>query len=114
MKRFLLIFLCFCILTSACLAQGTIVSDNKQVAGGYTKVPVNEKEVTGALSYLKKNFPAFGIDSVEEAYTQVVAGVNIKLICKVTHPGNRETWEIIVYRDLKNEYHFTGAKSVKK
>lgn len=113
MKRFFLVLMCLCILTSICLAQ-EVVSDNKQIVGGYTKVPVNGKDVTDALSYLKNNFPAIGINSVEQAYTQVVAGVNFKLICKVTQAESKEMWEMIVYRDLKNEYHFTGARRVKK
>ncbi len=110
MKRVLLVFLCVSLLTSVCLAQGMLVSDSTKMVGGYMKVAVSDKEVAAALSYLKKNFPALGIESVVEASTQVVAGMNIKMICKVTHAGTSETWEMVVYRDLKNEYHFTGAK----
>ncbi|GEM_PF-2477837 len=114
MKRIATVMLCIVILTSICLAQERLVCENKPMVGGYAKVTVSEKVVTETLSFLKKSFPAFGIESVEEAYTQVVAGMNIKLVCKVSHPQCTETWELVVYRDLNGEYHLTGAKSVKK
>lgn len=114
MKKVFTLIFCLFVVVSVCSARETMLSDNRQIVGGYTKVAVDSKDVTDALSYVKKNFPAFGVESVEEAYTQVVAGLNVKMVCKVAHPKCSEKWELTVYRDLKNEYHLTGAKSVKK
>jgi hypothetical protein len=114
MKKVFVLMFCLFIVASVCYAQERMVSDNRQIVGGYTKVSVDSKDVTDALSYVKKNFPAFGVESVEEAYTQVVAGLNVKMVCKVAHPKCSEKWELTVYRDLKSEYHLTGAKSVQK
>ena len=113
MKKLLVVLMCMCIITSVCLAQGG--NKIKQpLAGGYTKVSVSDSEVTGALSYLKSNFPVIQIGTVTEAYKQVVSGLNIKMICKVTQVGKTETWEMVVYKDLNNHYYFTGAKYVKQ
>ncbi len=48
MKKYVLILLCVCLLTSACLAQATMKVGEIKAAGGYTKVAVTDKEVTHA------------------------------------------------------------------
>lgn len=112
MKKLLLVLMCVCILSSICMAQ--MVSDNKQIPGGYTKIAVTDKEVTDAVSFMKKSFPAIRIDAVNEAFKQVVAGLNIRLVCNVSAMGGKDTWEMVIYKDLKGNYFLTGAKSVKK
>jgi len=80
------------------------------LCGGYTKVSVQDQSVTDTLNYLKENFPALKVAEIKEAYAQVVAGLNVKLICQMEGYQTGELWEIVVFRDLDGEFHFTGAK----
>ena len=93
------------------------------IPGGYKTISIDDKDVKDCVKYLKKYFPAetqyknIKIKEVKEAYYQVVAGRNIKLICTVENNVNNkiteETWEFIVYINLDNVYKVTSCKNIK-
>jgi len=80
------------------------------MVGGYTPVKVNDPLVVSALAFLQQNFPAIKIKQVKSAGQQVVAGLNVKMICLIDLPGDPQMWELTVYQDLNGNLQFTGAK----
>jgi len=80
------------------------------MCGSYTPVNLNDPLVVSALDFLKQNFPALKIQQVKSAGQQVVAGMNVKLVCLMDFPGNSLMWELTVYQDLNGNFQFTGAK----
>ena len=113
MKKLLLTLVFFGLLTTVLFANDMMVSKNDPMPGGYSQVSTSDKIVTDAVSFLNENFPAIKIDSVKKAYQQVVAGMNVKLVCSVKCCEKKETWDIVVYRDLKGNMFFTSAKNHK-
>jgi hypothetical protein len=67
--------------------------------------------VREAVSYLEEHKPQLSIETVEEAYTQVVAGTNIRLIARARRgeePGTVEAELFIGLDDSRSitEYAF--------
>jgi len=92
------------------LFLSTAAVSANSMPGGWNKIATNDKMVSDSVSYLQANFPVIVIDKVQEAYQQVVAGLNVKIICTVAHLKNKEKWEIVIYKDLKGTFHLTSAK----
>ena len=69
--------------------------------GAYTPVPVNAPDVLDAKAFVQDRLPSLALADVQVAYTQVVAGLNIKLISNAMDAGRQETWKFVVYRDLE-------------
>jgi hypothetical protein len=47
---------------------------------------------------------------VDTAYTQVVKGLNVKLICTAMAEGRQQSWKFVVYRDLDGRMELTLAE----
>ncbi len=69
--------------------------------GAYTPVPVDAPDVQDAKAFVQDRLPSLDLVDVKVAYTQVVAGLNIKLISNALDAGRQETWKFVVYRDLE-------------
>jgi len=79
------------------------------LAGAYRPAPLNNALVQETRAYLQKQFAAMTLDELRKAYTQVVAGVNVKLVCNVTADDGASTWEFVVYRSLDGQRHLYSA-----
>jgi hypothetical protein len=110
MKKALIFLVISAIMVSLCYAQTVFAAEEQSMPGGWMKIAVDDKAVTDSLAYLKQNFPVIRIEGVQSAYQQVVAGLNIKLVCKVSQMGNDEMWELIIYKDLMGNLQLTGAR----
>ncbi len=87
-----------------------IPASAESMPGGWARIAPDAPEIVSCLSFLKADFPAITVDKVREAYQQVVAGMNFKLVCDVSHLGHDEVWEMVIYRDLNGAFHLTHAR----
>ncbi len=104
MKKNILICLAGAILTVA-----GCTSENKTMPGGYTAVPVNNKEVIAAAQFAvkaqekamqeKKDTQSVKLKLVKilSARQQVVAGMNFRLDVQVNVNGTKKEAEVIVW-----------------
>ena len=83
------------------------------VAGGFQAISLDEDQVAQAYAYLSeelpRRYPAIQLGEVKQAARQIVAGSNIRLVCRYQLPpgtGDREL-TAVVYFDLK------GARSLR-
>lgn len=77
--------------------------------GSYRPVDPASPEVQAAKAEIQKHFTNLRIQSVSEAYAQVVAGMNFKLVCKVLEDEDDSTWEFVVWRKLDGVWKLTSA-----
>ncbi|MEQ8170635.1 MAG: hypothetical protein ABRQ38_17240 [Candidatus Eremiobacterota bacterium] len=109
------IFMCLFLLLiiSAGCSAGDTVTQSEHMAGGYSEIPVTEQIVSDTVAYLHdcfitdETYKGLVITEVEKAFSQVVAGRNIKLICRGQKGRKNQKWEFIVFIDLKNNFNFT-------
>lgn len=80
--------------------------------GSYRPVDPAAPEVQAAQAEIQKRFTNLRILSVSEAYAQVVAGMNYKLVCKVMEDDAESTWEFVVWRKLDNTWKLTSARQL--
>lgn len=78
--------------------------------GAYSPVPVDLDLVKEAHAYMQSHLAGFELLGVTEAYTQVVAGLNIRFTCPVVGEEGPFNCQFVVYRDLRGRLHFTSAK----
>jgi hypothetical protein len=111
MKNSMCIIVLILLAVLAFFSQAAMGADDGQpTVGGWKKISITDKEVVDSLAYLGENFPVITVEKVHSAYVQVVAGLNVKLICTIAGLGEEKKWEIIVYKDLEKNFHFTSAK----
>jgi len=79
-------------------------------AGAYRQVDPASPEVQEARAEVQKNFTSLRIQAVSEAYAQVVAGMNYKLVCRVLEDGGSGTWEFVIWRKLDGTWKLTSAR----
>lgn len=77
--------------------------------GGYRPVPTDNPLVAEAKAYVQKHLVAMSLGEVAEAFTQVVAGVNVKFVCQVAADDGTSTWEFVAYQSLDGRWHFWSA-----
>ncbi len=103
------------ILSAGCSAGDTITQP-EHITGGYTEISATEQIVSDTVAYLHdyfitdETYKGLVITEIEKAYSQVVAGRNIKLICRGEKGKKTQKWEFIVFIDLKNNFNFTEGK----
>ena len=83
--------------------QGSIL------VGAYSPAPLDAALVQEAKAYVQKHLAAMSLGEVTEAYTQVVAGVNIKVVCNVSADDGPSSWQFVVYQTLDGKYHLYSA-----
>ena len=80
--------------------------------GGYQPTDVDSALVREAKAAVQKNLATLRIEAVQDAYVQVVAGLNFKLICEVKSADGPATWEFIIWHRLDDQWQLTGAKQL--
>ncbi len=76
--------------------------------GSYQSVDPDSAEVREARAAIQRQMECLPIASVQEAFVQVVAGLNYKLVCRVETDGN--VWEFVVWHRLNDAWELTSAK----
>jgi len=103
--------LCFPILAALSLQCGQA----QPVAGGYAQVDGKGPVADQARKMVQRYFSdaRLRIVEVQEAYTQVVAGTNIKLVCRVLAAGEEDSvWEFVIWHKLDDSWRLTSAVRV--
>ena len=77
--------------------------------GAYQPAACDTQLVQDAKTFLQHNLAAMNLDEVTEAYTQVVAGLNVKLVCAVSGEDGPAKWQFVAYRSLDGHWHFHSA-----
>jgi hypothetical protein len=105
---------CLSLLLLLALAQPLAACSNPEPprVGSYRPVDPASPEVQTAKAEVQKHFTNLRIQSVSEAYAQVVAGMNFKLVCKVLEDDADSTWEFVVWRKLDGTWKLTSAQRV--
>jgi hypothetical protein len=80
--------------------------------GSYQATDVESAMVQEARTAIQKNLSTLRIEEVQEAYVQVVAGMNFKLICQVSGEDGPATWEFVVWHRLDDRWQLTGARQM--
>ena len=80
--------------------------------GAYEPTSSDTPLVLDAKNYIQKHLASMSVAEVREAYTQVVAGLNVKLICAVTSDDGPSDWQFVAFRSLDGCWHLTSAKRI--
>ncbi len=80
--------------------------------GAYAPAAVDAPEVQDARNVAQTRLPALSRVQVATAYTQVVRGTNVKLICTAVAEGRQQSWKFVVYRDLDGRWELTLAEQL--
>lgn len=80
------------------------------IVGAYSPANLNSPEVQQAKQFVQARMASLALTDVRIAYTQVVAGLNIKLITNALEDGRQVSWKFVVYRDLNNQYSLSVAE----
>ena len=80
--------------------------------GGYQAVDTESPDVQAAKAAIQGDLANLRIEAVEAAYAQVVAGMNFKLVCRVTGNAGPGTWEFIAWHRLDDRWQLTSAKQL--
>lgn len=110
MNKYVLTALLCPILGSPAAAQtAAAASPSNHRMGAYEPAPTDTPLVQEARTFIQRHLASFNLDEVTEAYTQVVAGFNVKLVCKVTAEDGPSAWQFVAYRSLDGQWHFWSA-----
>ena len=85
---------------------------NAIMPGGYQSVDSEAATVQEVKATAQKALSGISIEAVLEAYQQVVAGMNYKLVCQVSEPNGTATWEFIVWHRLDDSWKLTSARQL--
>ncbi len=102
------------ILTAAFSAQAQKVGGYKEISK--TAAAARSAAIFAVGAEAQKNNATIELNSVLQAESQVVAGMNYRLCLKVTTSGAKDeadviiTVRVVVYRDLKGKYSLTSWK----
>lgn len=80
------------------------------LVGAYSKVPLDTPVVKEARDFLQSRLVSLTLGEVSVAYVQVVAGLNVKLVCDVMEDGQTASWKFVAYRSLDGHWHFWLAE----
>jgi hypothetical protein len=70
----------------------------------------NDPLVLEAKEFIQKHLALLRIEEIKEAHTQVVAGRNVRLVCRVKEELGEGTWEFVAYRPLNGHWQLILAK----
>lgn len=92
---------------SACAAAS---AQTPPMPGGYQPRDVADADVQEARAAIQEQLASMRIEEVQAAYVQVVAGLNFKLICRVSGDDGPSTWQFVIWRRLDGTWRLTEAR----
>jgi hypothetical protein len=97
-------------LTAPVLAAGGTMTP--VLVGGYQPAAVDSPMALEARAFIQKHLAILRLDRIQEAYTQVVAGTKVKLVCQVSGEGAPSRWEFVAWRKLDGTWELQSARRV--
>jgi hypothetical protein len=98
----------------AAQAQAVIPNDSPSqpdlIVGGYTPALADAPVIQDAKNFVEAHLPSLSQVSVCMAYTQVVHGLNIKLIGSGIEEGRQVSWKFVVYKHLDGQMELSLAE----
>ena len=91
---------------------GAPPSENAIIFGAYEPVPTDNPIVQEARDFAQSRMLSMTFGEVSVAYIQVVAGLNVKIVCAVTEDGQPSSWKFVVYRSLDRKWHLGLAQKL--
>jgi len=82
--------------------------------GGYRPVPLDAPPVLEARAFVQTHFARLRLGEVRKAGTQVVAGTNVKLVCRVTGEGAPARWEFVAWSRLDGTWELISARRLSR
>ena len=82
------------------------------ITGAYETTPLDTPVVQQAKAFIQNQLPNLLLGEVSEAYSQVVAGLNLKLIIEATGEDGPSTWQFVAFRSLDQYWHLTSAHRI--
>ena len=93
-------------------AASSMGAQSAGLVGAYQIARVDAPLVLQARKAIQRHFRLLRLGQVLEAYTQVVAGTNVKLVCKVKGEAQESQWEFVVWHKLDNSWQFQSCARV--
>ena len=97
----------FALLGFAAHAEATVpepsASQSDLLLGAYASAPVDSPVVQAAKDFAQSRIPSVTLVEVNVAYTQVVKGLNIKLVATGVEEGRQVSWKFVVYKGLDGQ-----------
>lgn len=78
--------------------------------GAFEPVPANSPVVQEARDFAQSRMLSMTFGEVSVAYVQVVAGLNVKIVCGVTEDGQQSSWKFVVFKSLDGKWHMGMAE----
>ncbi len=78
--------------------------------GGYQAAALDAPLVVQARAFIQKHLAILRLEEIQEASTQVVAGTNVKLVCKVSGEGEPARWEFVAWHKLDGAWLLHSAR----
>jgi hypothetical protein len=99
-------------LAAALPAQAAPPPKVAPMTGAYQLAEADRTDVQQAREAVQKHFATLRIEEVREAWIQVVAGTNYRLVCRVSESDGPSTWEFIIWHRLDDTWRLESAKRV--
>lgn len=80
------------------------------MAGAYAPLPTDSPLVQEAEQFVQSRMLSMTFGEVSVAYVQVVAGLNIKMVCSVMEDGEQSSWRFVAFRSLDGRWHLGLAE----
>jgi len=112
MKKRFLLFVFFAFLIFGAANQKI----SAQITGGYGDADINSADVKKAAQFAvsqhrRKKKDGAKLISINNAYQQIVAGLNYKLCLRVKIKGRTRNITAVVYKNLQGKYSLTSWKN---
>lgn len=89
---------------------GAAPSQTAILYGAYQPISSDNPLVQEARDFAQSRMLSMTFGEVSVAYVQVVAGMNVKLVCNVTEDGQPSSWKFVVYKSLDGKWHMGLAE----
>lgn len=78
--------------------------------GAYAPAAADSPVVLEAKHFLQSRMVSVSLGEVCVAYTQVVDGLNVKLVCNAFEEGHQASWKFVACKSLDGIWHFGVAE----
>jgi hypothetical protein len=111
MNRFALVALLCTQFSLTAPAQEPAVAQD-WMPGAFSPAPLDSPLVLEAKKFIQNHLSSMNLTEMTEAYTQVVAGVNVRFVSTVLAEDGPSTWQFEAYQTLNGTWHFWSARRI--
>jgi hypothetical protein len=80
--------------------------------GGFRSLDPASDPAKAAAGAVQKELALLTVNKVEQAFVQVVAGMNYRLVCQAQRGEAVSTWEFIIWSKLDGTWELTSARKL--